>query len=279
MFLQGHPGLEQDNSGPFRVYRDNKGKCFHSVTHILKETSDSEALERWKNRVGEQHAGVLSNVASVRGTRAHSRVEWRLKTARKLAIHAANIRGLERVPASIWKWALTKVYKAKPPKLDLSSVGYGKSLDGWLKQHCVGEAGIELRVTCSPQYACTKVAGCDGWAGTFDAALYLQDRPGLWLCDWKTSATRRSVEFLDDYFDQLGAYHSAIIQHNPDWEFAGGVIVIARRAGPPDVHWLTNDMLLERSHIFHGRFLRYLDQRLNAPKSAFMTEEQDLYDI
>ena len=39
--------LEQDNSGPFRVYRDHKGQIYHSVTHILKETSDKSGLERW----------------------------------------------------------------------------------------------------------------------------------------------------------------------------------------------------------------------------------------
>jgi hypothetical protein len=96
MFLQGHTGLEQDNTGPFRVYRDVTGKVYHSVTHILKETANNDALERWKARMGDR-AGVISSVATTRGTRAHSRVEWRLKTARKLAIHAANSKGLERV--------------------------------------------------------------------------------------------------------------------------------------------------------------------------------------
>lgn len=265
MFLQGHTGLEQDNTGPFRVYRDSTGKVYHSVTHILKETANNDALERWKARMGDR-AGVISSVATTRGTRAHSRVEWRLKTARKLAIHAANSKGLERIPSSIWKWALAKAYKSNPPKLDLSCVGYGRGLDTWLEQHCAGEAGVELRITCSPPYLHAATALCHGWAGTFDAALYLRDRPGLWLVDWKTSATRRGAELLEDYFDQLGAYHSGTIQHNPDQEFAGGAVVIARRAGPPDVHWLSKDELLERSHNFHGRFVTYLEKlRTPAP--------------
>lgn len=265
MFLQGHTGLEQDNTGPFRVYRDSTGKVYHSVTHILKETANNDALESWKARMGDR-AGVISSVATTRGTRAHSRVEWRLKTARKLAIHAANSKGLERIPSSIWKWALAKAYKSNPPKLDLSCVGYGRGLDTWLEQHCAGEAGVELRITCSPPYLHAATALCHGWAGTFDAALYLRDRPGLWLVDWKTSATRRGAELLEDYFDQLGAYHSGTIQHNPDQEFAGGAVVIARRAGPPDVHWLSKDELLERSHNFHGRFVTYLEKlRTPAP--------------
>lgn len=275
MFLQGHIGLEQDNTGPFRVYRDSTGKVYHSVTHILKETANNDALESWKARMGDR-AGVISSVATTRGTRAHSRVEWRLKTARKLAIHAANSKGLERIPSSMWKWALAKAYKSNPPKLDLSCVGYGRGLDTWLEQHCAGEAGVELRITCSPPYLHAATALCHGWAGTFDAALYLRDRPGLWLVDWKTSATRRGAELLEDYFDQLGAYHSGTIQHNPDQEFAGGAVVIARRAGPPDVHWLSKDELLERSHNFHGRFVTYLEKlRTPAPPQPWA----DLDDI
>ena len=275
MFLQGHTGLEQDNTGPFRVYRDSTGKVYHSVTHILKETANNDALESWKARMGDR-AGVISSVATTRGTRAHSRVEWRLKTARKLAIHAANSKGLERIPSSMWKWALAKAYKSNPPKLDLSCVGYGRGLDTWLEQHCAGEAGVELRITCSPPYLHAATALCHGWAGTFDAALYLRDRPGLWLVDWKTSATRRGAELLEDYFDQLGAYHAGTIQHNPNQEFAGGAVVIARRAGPPDVHWLSKDELLERSHNFHGRFVTYLEKlRTPAPPQPWA----DLDDI
>jgi hypothetical protein len=239
------------------VYRDTTGKVFHSVTHILKETADNDALERWKARMGDR-AGVLSSVATTRGTRAHSRVEWRLKTARKLAVHATNRKGLERIPSSIWTWALNKAYQSKPPKLDLSSVAYGRCLDEWLESNCSGEAAVELRITCTPQNFTS--AYCDGWAGTFDAALYLRDRPGLWLVDWKTSANRRGADMLSDYFDQLGAYNAGVLQHNPSLEgFAGGVVVIARRAGPPDVHWLERDELLARTGSFAARFKRYTE--------------------
>jgi hypothetical protein len=250
------------------VYRDPTGKVFHSVTHILKETADNDALERWKARMGDR-AGVLSSVATTRGTRAHSRVEWRLKTARKLALAAlAKSTGAttdallcersSRIPSSIWTWALNKAYQSKPPKLDLSSVAYGRCLDEWLESNCSGEAAVELRINCTPQNFTS--AYCDGWAGTFDAALYLRDRPGLWLVDWKTSANRRGADMLSDYFDQLGAYNAGVLQHNPRLEgFAGGAVVIARRAGPPDVHWLERDELLARTGSFAARFKRYTE--------------------
>jgi len=77
--------LEQDNSGPFRVYRDIKGNVYHSVTHILKETSDKTGLERWEARLGPVEASCQRNVAATRGNMAHSQAEYLLKTAQQLA--------------------------------------------------------------------------------------------------------------------------------------------------------------------------------------------------
>jgi len=68
--------LEQDNSGPFRVYRDTKGTVYHSVTHILKETSDKTGLERWEARLGPTEATQQRNVAATRGNMAHSQAEY-----------------------------------------------------------------------------------------------------------------------------------------------------------------------------------------------------------
>ena len=75
--------LEQDNSGPFRVYRDSKGTVYHSVTHILKETSDTTGLERWVARLGEAEATQQRDIAAKRGNLCHSQAEYRLKTAQQ----------------------------------------------------------------------------------------------------------------------------------------------------------------------------------------------------
>ena len=46
---------ETDPNG--RIYRDANGEIYHSVTRILKETSDSKAaLEAWVARLGEETA-------------------------------------------------------------------------------------------------------------------------------------------------------------------------------------------------------------------------------
>ena len=41
---------ESDPGG--RIYRDQAGTVYHSVTRILKETSDTSGLVRWEQRLG-----------------------------------------------------------------------------------------------------------------------------------------------------------------------------------------------------------------------------------
>ena len=82
--------LVRDDSGPFRVYRDDTGGTFHSVTHILKETApewQQQALERWLAR---PTAAEDRDMAATRGTLAHNHAEYLLKTGAKLARATAN---------------------------------------------------------------------------------------------------------------------------------------------------------------------------------------------
>ena len=71
--------LIQDNSGPYRVYRDDKNNIYHSVTHILKETAPQltkDALENWLKRTDST---VERDIACERGKLAHSHAEFILK--------------------------------------------------------------------------------------------------------------------------------------------------------------------------------------------------------
>ena len=88
--------LERDDvSDPNgRIYRDANGEVYHSVTRILKETSNSKAaLAAWVARLGEELANVERNTAAERGTSTHNAAEYVLRSAKKLAIGAANKRG------------------------------------------------------------------------------------------------------------------------------------------------------------------------------------------
>jgi len=108
--------LVRDDSGPFRVYRDDAGSIFHSVTHILKETApewQQQSLERWLAR---PTAAEDRDMAATRGTLAHNHAEYLLKTGAKLARQTANKRnawktstdGLERCPGSITRWGIER---------------------------------------------------------------------------------------------------------------------------------------------------------------------------
>ena len=113
--------LVRDDSGPHRVYRDESGKSYASVTHILKETSpqwQKDALDRWIQKPG---SALERDIACQRGTLAHDHAEYLLKTAAKLARQTANKRGswrsgddgLERAPKQITHWAIDKAAQAR----------------------------------------------------------------------------------------------------------------------------------------------------------------------
>ena len=131
--------LEQDNSGRFRVYRDQHGQIYHSVTHILKNTapqSQKDALERWSQRAG---SGLERDLACDRGTVAHEHCEYVLKTAAKLARQSANKKGswkvwddgLARPPKAVTNWALKKAEEGSP-KVPWPAREYARGLSDWL---------------------------------------------------------------------------------------------------------------------------------------------------
>ena len=119
-----HKSLERIDGGNFRVYRDEEGKEYHSVTHILSETKskrDKEFLAKWLVKPGNES---IRKQAANRGTKAHSHCEYILKTASKLIRNTCNERnswttyedGLARSPKSITEWAIKKA-KGTAPKV------------------------------------------------------------------------------------------------------------------------------------------------------------------
>ena len=202
--------LVQDNSGPFRVYRDQNGNIYHSVTHILKETSDKTGLERCEARLGPVEATCQRNVAATRGNMAHSQAEYLLKTAQQLARSTANKRnsirwdeqGLARIPIPITQWALKRV-RPNVPRVGWSASGYARSLSDWIAENVTEIFASEFSIHHPA-----------GFAGTCDALIGLKGN-SLVLADWKTSVSRKTKtdenkqERLPpghSYIDQCGAY-------------------------------------------------------------------------
>ena len=254
--------LEQDNSGPFRVYRDAKGNVYSSVTHILKETSDKAGLERWEARLGPTEAAAQRNTAATRGNQAHNQAEYLLKTAQQLARSCANRRncirfddnGLARIPTPITKWALEKV-RPNVPKVGWSASGYARSLSDWIAENVTEIFASEFSIHHPA-----------GFAGTCDALIGLKNNE-LVLADWKTSVGRKTKTDDDglerlppghSYIDQCGAY-SLGLSHLTGLRPTGAAIVLARRCGTPNIHYTTRAELEEAECSFLARVEQYFE--------------------
>jgi len=226
--------LIQDNSGPFRVYRDERGNTYHSVTHILSETSDKTGLERWIARLGEAEATQQRDIAATRGTLAHNQAEYLLNTSLQLARSTANKKnsihwdtdnGLGRIPPPITKWALNKVHP-NLPRVSWSASGYARGLSDWIAENVTEIFASEFSIHHPA-----------GFAGTADALLCIKNLPGIQVCDFKTANTTKKLDSAHSYVHQLGAY-SLGLQHLTGIKPEGGVIIIARRCGAPQTHSL-----------------------------------------
>lgn len=228
--------LVRDDSGTdfnWRVYRDNAGSIYHSVTHILGATApphQKQALERWLARPGSEQD---RETAATRGTLAHNHAEYILKTGAQLARKAANKRnvwkthsdGLERCPGSITAWGLERAIQGAP-RVPWSAAGYARGLRGWIGKNVTAIHSVEFSIHHEA-----------GFAGTCDALLDIQGK-GPFIVDWKTSQRERSEEMLVNYQDQLGAY-SLGLRAMTGIRPKGGVIVVARRTGAPQVRELS----------------------------------------
>ncbi len=244
--------LVQDNSGPFRVYRDHRNNVYHSVTHILKETSDTTGLERWVARLGEVEATQQRNIAATRGNMAHSQAEYLLKCSQRLARNAANRRnaikwddqGLARIPAPITQWALQKVHP-NIPKVGFSASGYARGLSNWIAENVTEIFASEFSIHHPA-----------GFAGTADALLSVKNNSGIVVCDWKTSTARKQLDSGHSYVHQCGAY-SLGLKHLTGLKPTGAVIVLARRVGPPQTHSLGQLELQAAEDAFMRRCEEY----------------------
>ncbi len=246
---------ESDPGG--RIYRDIKGNVYHSVTRVLKETSDKTGLERWAARLGEVEATQQRNVAANRGNMTHNQAEYLLKTSMQLARSTANKRnairwddqGLARIPAPITQWALKRVRPNVPP-VGFSAKGYARSLSDWIAENVTEIFASEFSIHHPA-----------GFAGTADALLTIKGKHGIYVCDWKTSVGRKTDR--DDrlpaghsYIDQCGAY-SLGLKHLTGLKPAGAAIVLARRCGIPNVHYMDAAELEQAEKSFMTRVEQY----------------------
>jgi hypothetical protein len=247
--------LVRDDSGESRVYRDSAGTIYHSVTSILSATKDASGLESWARRqdfiYGPGAAIQDRDTAAHRGTEAHSQAEFLLKTTNKIARATANKRnaihidphGLPHIPTPVFRWAMGRTLPNIPP-ISFSAKGYGRSLTGWIASNVTQCHACEFSIYHPAGFAGTADALISVSGETLESHGETPDlRAAPWIADFKTSANRRNEAMLHDYRLQLGAY-SLGLQHLTGVSPAGGLIIVARRAGPPDVTLLRKDDLV-----------------------------------
>ena len=263
--------LVRDDSNeefPHRVYRDNKGNVYSSVTHILNETAPKEqkdALERWSNR---PNSALERDNACTRGHLAHSHAEYLLKTSAKLSRQVTNKKGiwsttgdgLERCPPKITTWALQKSVNSAP-KVAWSASGYARGLRGFILERISAIHAVEFSIHYTPKTAIHgKKSAIHGFAGTCDCLVDVYENghsTGPYILDWKTSQNKRTEQMYQQYYDQLGAY-SLGLERLTGLQAKGGIIVCARRSGPPDVKVLDRLQLMASEDRFRTRFSEYL---------------------
>ena len=247
--------LIQDNSGPYRVYRDGNDNIYHSVTHILKETAEShtkDALEKWLQR---PDSPMERDIACERGRLAHANAEFILKLAAKFSRQNANKRGiwrtgddgLERCPKKVTQWALQKAAESAP-RVNWSASGYARGLRSFILERVTAIHAVEFSVYKEGF----------GFAGTADALLDI-DGKGPFIVDWKTAKEARSDDMINQFCHQLGAY-SLGLKSLTGIQAKYGAVVVARRSGKPQIKILSELEMRGSESIFLDRVDRYQKQ-------------------
>jgi hypothetical protein len=262
--------LVRDDSGESRVYRDSAGTIYYSVTSILSATKDASGLESWARRqdfiYGPGAAIQDRDTAAHRGTEAHSQAEYLLKTTNKVARATANKRnaihidphGLPHIPTPVFRWAMGRTLPNIPP-ISFSAKGYGRSLTGWIASNVTQCHACEFSIYHPVGFAGTADALISVSGETLESHGETPDLRGApWIADFKTSANRRNEAMLHDYRLQLGAY-SLGLQHLTGVSPAGGLIIVARRAGPPDVTLLRKDDLVRAEDGYLERCRQFFE--------------------
>lgn len=247
---------ETDPGG--RIYKDQDGNIYHSVTRILSATSDNTGLERWAAWVGEEAAATTRRVAATRGTLTHNNAEYLLKSAAKLARATANKRGLVRfddnglahIPAPVTQWALKRIHP-KLPSAGWSAAGFSRSLTSWIVENVEGIHACEFSIHHPA-----------GFAGTCDGLIQYKGK--LTAADWKTTGNTKQIDSDHSYVAQVGAYALGL-EHLTGIQAEAGVIVLARRTGQPQVVELSPSELQAAKNAFMARVERYYEALEQSP--------------
>lgn len=181
--------LERIDAPTGRVYKPVglDAPAVPSVTNILAATKDTDALEAWKQRVGEAEAERIKAEAAWVGTQMHKSIEC----------------ALAREPLSL-----------QVDEQSLKGYEMGLRLINSYFPHLTEVWGSEVSLYYPGKYA-----------GTTDLVGVYRGRPAI--VDFKQSLKPKRRQYIEDYFHQLAAYAMAHDQgHGTDIQFGAVLIAV-----------------------------------------------------
>ena len=182
-----YPKSSRANENGLRKYLfdDEKLPSVTSILQVTKSDEDKAALENWKQRVGYKEANRIKTEASSRGTSMHSYIEDFLRGRINDSFFESN-----------------EQYKNMAKEI------IEKGIKGKLEEIF----GIETTLYYPKKYA-----------GTADLVGVYQGKEAI--IDFKQANKPKKVDYIKDYFLQLGAYtlaHNIVYKTN----ISSGVILL-----------------------------------------------------
>jgi genome maintenance exonuclease 1 len=169
------PELVVHNIGGMRFYEAPDGNKYPSITTVLgKQPGKQEGLQKWRERIGEEQARIVSGKAARRGTAFHNICEDYLNGVEDITHHK-----------------------------EKNFLAY--CMFGEMKSHLddkIRKVVLQEQTMYSPKY---KVAGRCDFIGVYGDTLA--------VVDFKTTTTPKKEEWIDDYFIQCAAYGSMYEEH------------------------------------------------------------------
>tara|TARA_B100001559_G_scaffold233582_1_gene196815 strand:+ start:146 stop:832 length:687 start_codon:yes stop_codon:yes gene_type:complete len=202
------------------LFDDEKLPSVTSILQVTKSEEDKAALENWKQRVGNAEAKRIKNEASNRGTSMHSYIEDFLKGRINESFFESN-----------------ENYKNMAKEI------IEKGIKGKLEEIY----GIETTLHYPEKYA-----------GTADLVGVYQGKESI--IDFKQANKPKKVDYIQDYFLQLGAYtlaHNVVYKTN----ITSGVILLCTVDNLFQDFKIEGAELLMYQNLFLGRVKKFNEQK------------------
>ena len=198
------------------LFDDEKLPSVTSILQATKSEEDKASLENWKERVGHKEANKIKNEASSRGTSMHSYIEDFLRGRINESFFESN-----------------EQYKNMAKEI------IEKGIKGKLEEIY----GMETTLHYPEKYA-----------GTADLVGIYQGRETI--IDFKQANRPKKVDYIQDYFLQLGAYTLA---HNVVYEtnITSGVILLCTVDNLFQDFKIEDAELIMYQNLFLGRLKKF----------------------